>query len=85
MQVLQELAPSPRYIPPITEFTHEGGVEEHQVENIVQASVAWGTQTSSEAIEVDPYEETVMDDRSLDEVKADEQNEDLYSIKNFSV
>jgi ParB family chromosome partitioning protein len=85
MQVLQELAPSPRYIPPITEFTHEGGVEEHQVENIAQASVAWGTQTSSEAIEVDPYEETVMDDRSLDEVKADEQNEDLYSIKNFSV
>jgi hypothetical protein len=60
-------------------------VEEHQVENIAQASVAWGTQTSSEAIEVDPYEETVMDDRSLDEVKADEQNEDLYSIKNFSV
>lgn len=56
-------------------------------------------QTTSEAIELDEYVsneipevtevhnegETAVDDRSLDEVKSDEQNEDLYSIKNFAL
>ncbi len=85
MAVLQELSPSPRYIPPVTELTHQGGVSEHEVVAFSETNIVEPIQTSSEAIEVDPYEETVMDDRSLDEVKADEQTEDLYSIKNFSV
>ncbi len=84
MTVLQELAPSPRYIPPITEITHEGGVRETEVTQLAAASYE-PIMTSSEAIEVDPLEEMPEDDRSLDEVKADEQEEDLYSIKNFSV
>lgn len=84
MAALQELAPSPRHIPPITEFTHEGGVKETQVTELASASYE-PIMTSSEAIEVDPVEEMAIDDRSLDEVKADEQEEDLYSIKNFSV
>ncbi len=84
MSVLQDLAPSPRHIAPITEFTHEGGVKETEVLELATASYE-PTITSSEAIEIDPIEEMAEDDRSLDEVKADEQNEDLYSIKNFSV
>lgn len=84
MAVLQELAPSPRHIPAITELTHEGGVRETEVTELATASYE-PTITSSEAIEIDPIEEMAEDDRSLDEVKADEQEEDLYSIKNFSV
>ena len=56
-------------------------------------------QTTSEAIEVDEYvsnevpevssmhdtPEVAVDDRSLDEVKSDEQNEDLYNVKNFAL
>ncbi|MBP6888091.1 MAG: ParB/RepB/Spo0J family partition protein [Candidatus Pacebacteria bacterium] len=83
MTVLQELAPSPRHIPPITGLT--GGVAEHQVSTFEEMNAVEPIQTSSEAIEVDPYEEIAVDDRSLDEVKSDEQTEDLYSIKNFSV
>jgi hypothetical protein len=46
--------------------------------------------TSSEAIEIDDYvpapdEESTLDDRSLDEIKHDEQNEDLYNLKDFTV
>jgi hypothetical protein len=57
------------------------------------------TVTTSEAIELDDYvsnevpnipevthtAETAEDDRSLEEVKRDEQDEDLYSVKNFAL
>ena len=55
------------------------------------------TVTSSEAIEIDEYklepvtletlgtEESALDDRSLADVKEDEQNDDLYNVKNFAL
>ena len=47
-------------------------------------------ETTSEAIEVDDYvsneiPEIAHDDRSLEEVKSDEQSDDLYNVKNFSL
>jgi hypothetical protein len=38
-----------------------------------------------ENIAVMTEDEIAVDDRSLDDVKHDEQNEDLYSIKNFAL
>lgn len=91
MTALAELSPSPRHIPPITGLSgHIGGVRETEVTELATSSYE-PIMTSSEAIEIDPYEDggidEVIDDRSLDEVKAgeQEQEEDLYSIKNFSV
>lgn len=99
MATLQAVSPTPRHIEPITEFTHLNHVETvHEVapEVVAQPEVAQIV-TSSEAIELDEYkvepvtletlgtEESAVDDRSLDEVKNDEQEEDLYSIKNFAL
>jgi ParB family chromosome partitioning protein len=86
-----------RHIEPITEFTHLNHTEVVRVatpEEIapLQEMV---TETTSEAIELDGVkqenimvmtdEEIAVDDRSIEEVKHDEQNEDLYSIKNFAI
>lgn len=69
----------------------------HEPEEIVLATqvadvepVVHATVTSSEAIEIDDYvpapdEESTLDDRSLDEIKHDEQNEDLYNLKDFTL
>ncbi|MEN9552330.1 MAG: chromosome partitioning protein ParB, chromosome partitioning protein ParB family [Candidatus Parcubacteria bacterium] len=85
--VLNELSPSPRHIPPITEITHtKSGIAEHLVNDLSENNGVGGVMSNgSEAIDIDSYEEVAVDDRSLDEVKSDEQEEDLYSIKNFSV
>ena len=86
-----------RHIEPITEFTHLNQTE--VVREATPEEVAplqeMVTETTSEAIELDGIKEenvTVMtedeiavDDRSLEDVKHDEQNEDLYSIKNFAL
>ncbi len=100
MQVLQSVAPTPRYIKPITEITHldQDGVPHTDVIGEVVAlneSPAGVTQTSSEAVELDGvasknievYTEAshAEDDRSIDEVKRDEQEEDLYSVRNFAL
>ncbi len=100
MEVLQSVAPTPRYIKPITEITHldQDGVPHTDVIGEVVALnelPAGVTQTSSEAVELDGvasknievYTEAshAEDDRSIDEVKRDEQEEDLYSIKNFAL
>lgn len=91
---LNELSPSPRHIPPITEITHNSHIVEQQVTELPQNGETQAIATSSEAIEIDPYEgddttvpqeEVAIDDRSLDEVKEDEQNEDLYNVKNFTI
>lgn len=99
METLQAVAPSPRHIEPITEFTHLNHVETvHEVDpSIVIQPEEAAIVTSSEAIELDEYkiepvtletlgtEESAVDDRSLDDVKHDEQNEDLYNVKNFAL
>jgi ParB family chromosome partitioning protein len=122
MQVLQDMSPSPRYIPPVTELTHTSYatatevitskeenmlpnqsptalhetviVATHTLENVSATNesspLVTPTQTSSEAIEIDEYipEETkdsAIDDRSLDEIKQSEQEEDLYNLKDFTV
>lgn len=74
METLRNKPESPREIEPVTGFTHLAHDDVHDV-----------TQTSSEAIEQDVYGKMSVaeDDRSLDEVKAEEQNEDLYNVKNF--
>jgi hypothetical protein len=78
---------SPRYIQPVTEeeLTHlkPNATQEEVVEMVDNAAV----QTSSEANESDMLEPTeiAVDDRSLDEVKAEEQSDDLYNVKNFAL
>jgi hypothetical protein len=95
METLQAVAPTPRYIKPITEITHLDHVE--TVHEVDPAILAKGTEpaiieTTSEAVELDDVnpenilvEEAPLDDRSIDDVKADEQNEDLYNVKNFAL
>lgn len=93
MEALKAVPDTERYIKPITEFTHLGNKEiVHEVpeevikgedENIV-------TQTSSEAIEQDienggERPDVLLDDRSIEEVKEEEQNEDLYNVSKFSI
>ena len=99
METLQAVPGTERYIKPITEITHLNQVETiHEVTSeLAVAPVLEETITSSEAIELDEYkvesvtmdalltEESALDDRSLEDVKADEQNEDLYNIKNFAL
>ncbi len=101
METLQAVPNTERYIKPITEITHldqEGKPHTEIIEEVTESivtPVVVPTQTSSEAIELDGVkpenievmteEEIAVDDRSLEDVKSDEQNEDLYSIKNFAL
>jgi ParB family chromosome partitioning protein len=99
METLQAVPNTERHIEPVTEFTHLGHHETvHAVSpEIAAPHESPAIVTSSEAIELDEYkiepvtletlgtEESAVDDRSLDDVKEDEQNEDLYSIKNFAL
>lgn len=71
MQVLQEQAASPRHIEPVTEAELTHLKKEDVIEQAMLESV------ESEAV--------AIDDRSVDEVKAEEQNEDLYNVRNFAV
>lgn len=91
MQTLQEQGLSPRYVRPVTdeELTHlKPQATPEEVRELVDAAT---TQVSSEAIEEDlpdtVYEQTevAIDDRSVDEVKAEEQNDDLYNVSKFSI
>ena len=94
METLQSVPDTPRYVEPVTEkeLTHLGqSATKDEVEDILAHAAV---QTSSEAIEEDllpedvqdNYSDTIsLDDRSIEEVKAEEQNEDLYNLKNFSV
>ncbi len=84
---LKDAGLSPRHVRPVTEeeLTHlQPDMTQDEVRELVDGAA---TQVSSEAIEEDLYDQTEdsIDDRSLDEVKADEQNEDLYSVKNFTI
>lgn len=90
IKVLQSLPESERYIKPITEFTHLGQKEvvlEVNPETILSTEEKIPIQASSEAIEDDTYDvtDTAIDDRSTEEVKAEEQSDDLYNVKNFNV
>lgn len=92
MDTLQSVAPSPRHIPPITEITHLGKTEVvHEASEAILPNLeVMPIATTSEAIELDEYvsnsvPETLEDDRSVDEVKEGEQNEDLYNVKNFAL
>lgn len=90
---LKAVPDTERYIKPITEFTHlkEDGVtpEVQIVEEVASIEVLpiEETQTSSEAVEQDVYETQSinLDDRSIDEIKVQEQSDDLYNVKNFSL
>jgi ParB family chromosome partitioning protein len=93
-QTLQQVPGSERHIPPITEFTHikDGAVVVEQVvERLVPEEVESSTLTSSEAVEeevdnkISREEVALLDDRSIEEVKQEEQSEDLYNVKNFTL
>lgn len=83
-----------------THLSESGSPEIQLVEEVDHIDVLpiIETQTGSEAIEQDMsindiegtntvYSQTseALDDRSIDEVKAEEQNDDLYNVKNFAV
>lgn len=71
METLQEQGASPRYVEPVTE------VELTHLRN----------ETTEEVIEhvSNEPELVAVDDRSMEEVKAEEQNDDLYNVKNFAL
>lgn len=91
METLREVTASPRHIDPVTddELTHlKPQASPEEVRELVDNAA---TQVSSEAIEEDlpdsaysPTEEA-LDDRSTEDVKAEEQNDDLYNVKNFAL
>ncbi len=99
MQTLSEVSPSPRTVPLVStvedQITHLAQMEtikevpKEMLDNVEDLPI----QTTSEAIEIDEYvsneipeiTEHAMDDRSLDEVKSFEQEEDLYNVKNFAL
>jgi ParB family chromosome partitioning protein len=96
METLQAVPNTERYILPITELTHLGHTEVVREADTTMLAMNHHetTMTTSEAIELDGYkpenihvitEEIAEDDRSLDDVKEDEQNEDLYNVKNFAI
>lgn len=92
IETLQAVPNTERYIEPITEFTHLGRTEiVHEVKSeVINPVLEAPIITTSEAIEIDEYvsnevSEIAIDDRSLDEVKESEQNEDLYNVKNFAL
>ena len=101
METLQAVAPSPRTALPAAQVVHLDHVETiHEADpKIIEKVQDTPILTTSEAIEIDEYvsnevtevadmhnvPEVAVDDRSLDEVKSDEQNEDLYNVKNFVV
>jgi hypothetical protein len=90
MNTLQNVPESPRHIEPVTEFTHLGHTEVvHEVkkEDLLPDVEHEVTVTSSEAIELDTFdtERVAVDDRSIDEVKSNEQEEDLYNVKSFAL
>ncbi|MDB5260565.1 MAG: ParB-like protein partition protein [Candidatus Nomurabacteria bacterium] len=93
IEMLKEQGESPREVPAVTGFTHLGKEElimeipKETLDEIENAPSAVNFESGSEAVEQDSIEENevALDDRSLEEVKGDEQEEDLYSVKNFTV
>ncbi len=89
IETLNAVPNTERYIAPITELTHLNHQEViHEVEATIVPSVHDAPiVTTSEAIELDEWKTTsvAVDDRSLDEVKSDEQDDDMYNIKNFAL
>lgn len=97
IETLNAVPNSERHIEPITEFTHLNTIEVVRVATPLEIAPREEvvTETTSEAIELDSVkgenivvmteDEIAVDDRSLEDVKSDEQNEDLYSIKNFAL
>jgi ParB family chromosome partitioning protein len=95
IETLKEAAASPRYVRPVTdeELTHlRPQATQEEVRELVDNAA---TQVTSEAIEEDvpvsgeenvyAQTEVALDDRSIEEVKAEEQNDDLYSVKHFAL
>jgi ParB family chromosome partitioning protein len=75
MATLQEQGASPRNIVPVTEteLTHlKQPTETHSAEAL-----------ATEDVFESPH--VAIDDRSMDDVKAEEQNDDLYNVKNFAL
>ncbi len=89
IQTLQEVAPTPRFVPPVTtdELTH---LKEQMIDSrqeTVDENTEYMAQNTNAFIQnvASEQEEVAVDDRSLQEVKADESDDDLYSVKNFAL
>ena len=96
IETLQAVPDTERYIKPIVEITHLNQIEtvyEVTAEELALPAVT-EIMTSSEAIELDLVDteitsttekEVAEDDRSLEDIKSDEQSEDLYNISKFAL
>jgi ParB family chromosome partitioning protein len=87
IQTLSAVPNSPRYVKPVTEeeLTHlRPQATQEEVRELVDNAA---TQVSSEAIEEDIYDtqDIALDDRSLEEVKEEEQQTDLYNVRAFTI
>lgn len=82
METLQGQGFSPREVKAVTseEFTH---LKNQEINTSIQEKVETKEEVA-EHVASEP-EEVAVDDRSTEEVKAEEQNEDLYSVKNFAL
>ena len=96
IETLQAVPDTERYIKPIVEITHLNQIEtvyEVTAEELALPAVT-EIMTSSEAIELDLVDteitsttekEVAEDDRSLEDIKSDEQSEDLYNMSKFAL
>ena len=81
LETMKSASESPMNIPPIPEWTRTQTVAEQtqiNAEEIQNNNILVGIVNATDA-------DSLLDDRSIDEIKEEEQNDDLYNIKNFSI
>ena len=81
LETMKSASESPMNIPPIPEWTKTQTVAEQtqiNAEEIQNNNILVGIVNATDA-------DSLLDDRSIDEIKEEEQNDDLYNIKNFSI
>lgn len=81
LETMKSASESPMNIPPIPEWTRTQTVAEQtqiNAEEIQNNNILVGIANATDA-------DSLLDDRSIDEIKEEEQNDDLYNIKNFSI
>ena len=76
METLKAMPDTERYIKPVTEITHLNNIEQEAVGSKQEGETELNTKEKREEL---------LDDRSIEEVKAEEQSEDLYNIAKFSI
>ena len=83
LETMKSASESPMNIPPIPEWTKTQTVAEQTQINAEEIQNNNNNNLVGIANATDA--DSLLDDRSIDEIKEEEQNDDLYNIKNFSI